>query len=128
MFLQIILNFFIGLMVGLFLECIYRSHEHKKLVKPKLVDAQMYALIGAFLTLLSFFEIPLVYELVLIFIIPTFVEFLTGYLDLRLKKIRLWNYSKEKFNFMGLVCLRFSLYWFLISLIYYYYIMPKFYF
>jgi len=128
MFLKVVLNFFIGLMIGLVLECVYRSIEHKKLVKPKLIDAQMYALIGAFLALLSFFEMPLVYKLILIFIIPTLVEFLTGYLDLKLKKVRLWNYSKEEFNFMGFICLRFSLYWFLISLSYYYYIMPNFYF
>ncbi len=126
MFLKIILNFFIGLAVGFVLEFIFRSFEHKRLVKPKLINAQMYALIGAFLTVLSFFEMPLVYRLMLIFIVPTLVEFLTGYLDLKLNGIRLWNYSKLKFNFMGFICLRFSLYWFLISLVYYYYLMPKF--
>lgn len=126
MFLKIILNFFIGLAVGLVLECIYRSIEHKKLIKPKLIDAQMYALIGAFLTIVSFLEMSLAYKLILIFVIPTFVEFLTGYLDLKIKKVRLWNYSHEKFNFMGIICLRFSLYWFLISLIYYYFLLPLF--
>ena len=126
MFLNIILNFFMGLAVGFVLEFIYRSHEHKRLVRPKLVDVQMYALIGAFLALLSFFEMPLVYKLVLIFIVPTLVEFLTGYLDLKMKKIRLWNYSHEEFNFMGFICLRFSLYWFLISLVYYYFLLPIF--
>lgn len=126
MFLEIILNFFIGLFVGFILEFVYRSIEHKRFVKPKLIDAQMYALIGAFLSLLSFFEMSFVYKLILIFIIPTLVEFLTGYLDLKIKKIRLWNYSHEKFNFMGIICLRFSLYWFLISLIYYYFLLPLF--
>ncbi len=126
MFLKIILNFFIGLIIGLVLECVYRSIEHKKLVKPKLIDAQMYALIGAFLAVISFLEIPLVYELILIFIVPTLVEFLTGYLDLKIKKVRLWNYSKEKYNFMGIICLRFSLYWFLIALVYYYFLLSKF--
>jgi len=48
MFLKIILNFFIGLAIGFVLEFIFRSIEHKKFVKPKLVDAQMYALIGVF--------------------------------------------------------------------------------
>jgi len=126
MFLDIILSFFIGLIVGLVLEFVYRSLECKRLVKPKLIDAQMYALIGAFLALLSFFEMPLVYKLILIFIVPTLVEFLTGYLDLKLKKVRLWDYSEERFNFMGLICLRFSLYWFLFSLIYYYFLLPRF--
>ncbi len=113
-------------MVGFFLEFIYRSIEYRRLIKPKLINAQMYALIGAFLALLSFFEMPLVYKLILIFIVPTLVEFLTGYLDLKLNKVKLWDYSKIKFNFMGIICLRFSLYWFLIALIYYYYLMPKF--
>jgi len=126
MFLSIILNFFIGLIVGLVLEFVFRSVEHKRLVKPKLINAQMYALIGAFLALLSFFEMPLVYKLILIFIVPTSVEFLTGYLDFKLKKVRLWDYSKLRFNFMGFIYLRFSLYWFLFSLIYYYFLLPKF--
>ena len=68
----------------------------------------------------------LIYKLTLIFIIPTAIEFLTGYLDFKLKKVRLWDYSEEKFNFMGFICLRFSLYWFLISLVYYYFLMPMF--
>ncbi|MCM2338890.1 MAG: putative ABC transporter permease [Burkholderiales bacterium] len=126
MFLQIVLNFFIGLFVGFILEFVYRSIEHKKLIKPKLIDAQMYALIGTFLAIISFLEIALIYRLILIFIVPTLVEFLTGYLDLKIKKVRLWDYSHEKFNFMGLICLRFSLYWFLISLIYYHFILPLF--
>ncbi|MEI6580782.1 MAG: putative ABC transporter permease [bacterium] len=126
MFFQIILNFFIGLFVGFVLEFIYRSFEFKKLIKPKLIDAQMYALIAAFLAFISFLEMHLFFRLILIFIVPTFIEFLTGYLDLKIKKIRLWDYSKEKFNFMGIICLRFSLYWFLISLGYYYFFLSRF--
>ena len=54
MFLNVILNFFIGLMIGLVLEFVFRSIEYKKLVKPKLINAQMYALTGGFLVFIDF--------------------------------------------------------------------------
>ncbi len=120
MLLIIILNFLVGLLGGFILELIYRSSNAKKLVLPKLINIQMYGVMSVFLTLIYFINMSLVFKLILIFIIPTLIEFLTGYLYLKTKGIRLWDYSKEKFNFMGIICLRFSLVWFIISVIYYY--------
>ena len=120
MFIQIILNFFIGILIGVLLEFSFRSIEEKKLITPKLIDCQMYGLIAAFLTILYFLQISLVSKLILMFIIPTLIEFTTGYLYLKIKKIHLWDYREEKYNFMGLICPLFSFFWFIISVLYYF--------
>ena len=124
MFIKIILNFFIGLLIGFIFEFIYRSVQAKKITTPKLINYQMYGLTGAFLVFLYFFNISLIFKIILMFIFPTFIEFITGYLYLKIRKIYLWNYSKEPFNFMGIICPLFSFYWFIISLIYYYLFLP----
>ncbi len=43
--------------------------------------------------------------------ITTAIELLMGVLAQRLFHTRLWDYSKEPFNFKGYVCLKFSLVW-----------------
>ncbi|MDS0525375.1 putative ABC transporter permease [Clostridium sp. SHJSY1] len=48
---------------------------------------------------------------ILLILIPTLVEYLSGY---GLKKFFgkiYWDYSKLKYNFKGLVCARFSIFW-----------------
>ena len=44
-------------------------------------------------------------------IIPTCVEFISGYLLLKIFNEKYWDYSKLKFNFKGLITLKFSIYW-----------------
>lgn len=126
MFSAIIINFFICLLAGFALEFFYRSFKSKKLIKPKFVNAQMYGFMGIFLVLIYSLNTNLTFKIFLIFIIPTLIEFLTGYVYFKTKRIRLWDYSKEKLNFMGIICLRFSLIWFIISAFYYYLVIPKF--
>lgn len=124
MLIKIISNFFIGILVGFVFEFTYRSIENKKIVIPKLVDLQMYGLIGAFLVFIYYLDIKLIFKLVLMFIVPTCIEFLTGYLYLKIKKVYLWTYFEEKFNFMGLICPLFSFFWFFVSLVYYFTVLP----
>jgi len=42
---------------------------------------------------------------------PSFVEFMTSWLFERLFGLRLWDYSKEPFNFKGRICLLYSSFW-----------------
>ncbi|TSC66649.1 MAG: uncharacterized protein G01um101477_36 [Candidatus Doudnabacteria bacterium Gr01-1014_77] len=125
MVIQIIVNYLVGLFAGYILELGYRSFEAKKLVKPLLVNAQMYGLstIGLYLTYT--WQIHLVIKVVLILVLTTGVEFVFGYYYLKVKKIRLWDYSKERFNYKGIVSLKFSFYWLIIALLYYYFVLPS---
>ncbi len=125
MFLKIILNFFIGILVGFILELVFRSIENKKIIIPKLINLQMYGLIGASLVFTYYLDIRFPYKLVILFVVPTCIEFLTGYIYLKIKKVYLWNYFDEKDNFMGLICPKFSTFWFLLSLVYYFTILPS---
>ena len=124
MAIQIILNFFIGILIGILLEFSFRSIEEKRLIMPKLIDCQMYGLIGAFLAIIYFLHISLILKLILMFVVPTLIEFTTGYLYLKIKKIYLWDYKKETLNFMGIICPLFSFFWFLISTAYYFLFLP----
>ena len=118
------LNFFVGIIVGVLLETIYRSKEAKRLTAPQFINVHMYGWMGIFLVFIYFLKLPLLSELILIFIIPTLMEFLMGYIYLKIKGVYLWTYFEYKFNFMGIICLRFSIYWFVFSAIYYYLFMP----
>lgn len=44
-------------------------------------------------------------------IITTAIEYLTGYLMENVYNNKWWDYSNEKFNIKGYVCIKFSLYW-----------------
>ena len=48
------------------------------------------------------------------FIIPTAIEFITGVIMRYYFKKDYWDYSKQKLNYKGLVCLEFSFYWMLL--------------
>ena len=113
-----------GIFLGAILESAYRSKNARKFIVPELINIQMYGLTTVFLAFLYLTQLSLVYKLVLIFIFPTAIEFITGYLYLKLKGSRPWDYSGEPFNFMGIIRLRFSIYWFILSLFFFYFILP----
>lgn len=53
-------------------------------------------------------------------IVPTLIEYISGYLMKRYFNKMYWDYSNNKFNIDGFVCLRFSFYWiFLIAFVVY---------
>ena len=50
-------------------------------------------------------------------IIPTTVEYLTGYTLRKMFKKEYWNYKAFKYNFQGLICLEFSVCWAILTAI-----------
>jgi len=48
--------------------------------------------------------------------IITAVEFLSGCIINKIFKLNVWDYSKDKFNIMGQVCLLYSFLWFLLCI------------
>ena len=57
-------------------------------------------------------------------ILMTLIELIAGELLLKFFNLRLWDYSNEKYNYKGFICLKFSIYWMLISAAYYFFIHP----
>ena len=124
MFLQLILNFFLGLLIGFFVEFIFRSYRAKKIIMPRFINYLMYGLTASFLVFIYFLQASLFLKLILIFIFPTLIEFIIGYSYLKIKGKYLWTYFEYSPNFMGIITPLFSLFWFIIAVTYYYSILP----
>lgn len=51
----------------------------------------------------------------LCFIVPTLIEYLSGYMLKKFFNKTYWDYSTLRYNYKGLISLRFSLYWMFLS-------------
>ncbi len=121
--MQILIHYLIGLVLGFVLEFVYRSFNSKKLILPLFINLQMYGLSTAFLYFLSLYDLPIYFLILFILIFTTGIEFIIGYTYLKYKNIMLWDYRQEKFNYKGLICLKFSILWVVLCLMYYFSIM-----
>ena len=50
-------------------------------------------------------------------LLVTMLEFISGYILNIKMNLNIWDYSNMKFNFMGQICLLFSMFWFFLSII-----------
>lgn len=93
------------------LELLYRGHTH---VSMFFVGGLCGILIGLINDNTP--DIPLFYQCILGTTIVTLIEFISGcYLNIYLG-LGIWDYSHVPFNFLGQVCLPFSIIWMLLSI------------
>lgn len=64
-----------------------------------------------------FQNFPLIIKLISYFVIPITIEYTTFYLLKKIFNLKLWDYSKYKFNFHGSICLGIGIIWFLLVLL-----------
>jgi len=130
--------FVIGATLGWIIELFYRRFvTRKQWVNPGLLIGPYLPIYGIgilFLFLLNYylnFSIAenKIMEIILMFIIAmvfmTLLELVGGLFFLKFYKMRLWDYTDDKFNYKGVICLKYSLFWGISSLIYYYLINPE---
>jgi len=122
--MEILLVAVSGLVIGWLLEFVYRSLERGNITKPLFINEQMYVLTALFSYFLYTVEVRPIFVVLFLILFTTGVEFITGYLTLKLKCVRLWNYSKYPYNYKGIICLEFSFVWLIMALAYYYFILP----
>lgn len=85
----------------------------------------MYGITGVLLILFSrYFDKNIVVILILCFLVPSIVEGVSGYGLKMLFGKQYWDYSILKYNFYGLVSLKFSIYWMLLSFVGLYFVEP----
>ena len=131
LFLYFLFIFFIGSVFGYFLELFYRRIKHKKWVNPGFLVGPYLPIYGFGLCTLSIMYIELskynINALLIILLMSlsmVLIELIGGLIFLNIGGIRLWDYSSLKFNYKGVICLRFSIIWTFLSAIYYYFVAP----
>ena len=114
--------------IGWILEVLYRSFISKKFINPGLMlgcSLPVYGVGGIILNLLA--DIKVVNNIyfnyfilsLIAMVLLTLIEYVGGVLLEKIFKIKLWDYSKYKYNLKGLICLRMSIIWGIVSLIYF---------
>jgi len=133
--------FAMGSLLGWCLEVIYRrfspANKSRRWINPGFLTGPCLPLYGFGLTalyLLAGLEDTFlisdddVSRRLLLFLVMalvmTILEYIAGLIFIKGMKIQLWDYSKEKFNIQGIICLRFSFYWALLGAVYYFLIHP----
>ena len=107
--------FFIYAFIGWVVEVIYYGFEEGRFINRGFLNGPLCPVYG-----IGFYGVILLLEMIsknflLMFFgsmaICTFVEFWAGFLLLKIFDLRWWDYRDEKYNFMGLICPKFSMYW-----------------
>ena len=121
LFLYFLFKFFLYGFVGWILENVYCYFKTGHMQKEGFLYSPfkpMYAIAMSVLVLCSKVERVDNYTIVgLCAIIPTFVEFITGYIMREYFNKDYWNYSDLKYNYKGIICLEFSITWTVLSII-----------
>jgi len=122
------LVFLIGSVSGWILELNFRTFvSQKKLVNPGFLAGPYLPLYGfgaVILFYLSIPQMPIAYRALLFFVVMTILEWVTGEIFLHFFNIRLWDYTSQKWNYKGLVCPVFSVFWTILSLVFYFFAYP----
>ena len=140
-FLILAFLFFIGCFLGWGLEVLYRrfspANVSRRWINPGFLVGPYLPLYGfglcALYLLANLENTPLISEVtagskILLFIVMSLVmtlfEYIAGVIFIKGMKVKLWDYSNEKFNFQGIICLKFSIYWAILGAVYYFLIHP----
>ena len=105
-----ILLFFIYSFMGWILEEIYAFYIHKKFINRGFLMGPLCPLYGVGCLALTFilhkFSNNILLLFVLSMIICSAIEYLIGYLLEKIFSLRWWDYSDEKYNLDGRICLK----------------------
>lgn len=141
LFLIIAFLFSIGSFVGWCLELVYRrffssGNPERKWINPGFLTGPYLPLYGFSLCVLfllaqiniSFIGNSVLQKIILFIVmalVVTFIEYITGLIFIKGMKIKLWDYEKEWGNIKGIICPKYSFFWAVLSAIYYFLIHPN---
>ena len=121
-----------GALLGWCLEVVFRRFfgKDRKWINPGFLSGPYLPLYGTGVTMLyiiSEIEMPIYIRLIIFFILMTLIELVTGLFFLKYYNLRLWDYSKRRLNYKGIICPLFSFFWMLLGLFFYFILYPYFY-
>ena len=124
----LIFNFIVYSFFGWIIEEVYCYCTEKRFKEDGFLLGPFKPMYGIAMTMLVFFRYILRWNLIvmipLCFFVPSIVEYISGYLLKAIFNKSYWDYSDMRFNINGFVCLKFSLYWTLLSFITVRYVEP----
>ncbi|MFK4784740.1 putative ABC transporter permease [Fusobacterium sp. MFO224] len=114
---------------GWVIELIYRRYwgDAKKFINPGFLYGPylpIYGFGGIVLYIFSGYEMNRITRFFVIALSMTLMEYIAGLIILKYYKIRLWDYRDEPFNYRGLICLRYTVYWGILGELFYVYVNP----
>ena len=113
--IQWLFFFYFYCFFGWCFESTYVSIKSRKLVNRGFMRGPFLPLYGSGAIMMLVVSMPFQDNLVLVYIAgcigATVLEYVTGVTMEALFKVRYWDYSKNKFNFQGHICLGSSLAW-----------------
>ncbi len=125
---DIFLCFIIYSFCGWLMETVYLSVYNWQFIKRGFLISPLCGIYGVGTILVVYLLDKLKSRPVLVFfgavLITTVLELITGLLLQRVLNRELWNYSGDSLNFLGIICLRNTLIWGLMSLVAVYSIHP----
>lgn len=119
-FFQWLIFFYIYCFVGWCIESTIVSVEQKKFVNRGFLRSPMLPIYGFGALAILFSTLPVRHNPVLVYIFgmisTTALEYFTGWLMETTLKMKYWDYSNEKLNYKGRICVKSSLFWGFLSL------------
>ncbi len=105
--------FIIGGISYFFIEILWRGYSH---ITMFILGGLCFTLIGLINEHYSIFKISLLIQQSISCLIITILELIFGLILNIWLGLDIWDYSNLKFNFMGQICLKYSMLWFFLSL------------
>ena len=126
--LELLTYFIIYSILGWIMESIVRSISEKKLINTGFLKGPFCPIygIGAIImfTLLNSFQENLIILFIMAFIVLTLWEYIVGVILEKTFHTKYWDYSDQKFNIQGRICLVNSICWGALGVIFVKYIHP----
>ncbi|BEP29553.1 putative ABC transporter permease [Helicovermis profundi] len=121
-----------GSLFGWGLELVYRRYfgKARTWINPGFLSGPYLPLYGSgvgILFIVSDMNINFFIKIILFTFSTTTIELLTGLFFLKFYNTRLWDYTNLKFNYKGLISPLYSLFWTILSLLFYFVLYPYFY-
>jgi uncharacterized membrane protein/HD superfamily phosphodiesterase len=126
---QIIILFAVYSFMGWIIEVFYRSITQRQIINAGFLFGPFIPIYGfgaAFIILLELVikQWPITVKIVTYGIVLTVIEYIAGFILEKTFKLKLWDYSKNKFNIHGRICLLFSLCWSVLAIVFVMFIHP----
>ncbi len=129
--IKLLAIFFFSSVIGWIIELGYKRLIEKRKVmgwkNPGFLNGPYlppYGIAACIIYLISGLAIGYWEKIIIVMLFPTFLEYITAVFLRYAYGIRTWDYSKEKFNYKGIICVKVTLCWMILSLLYYVFINP----